>query len=1463
MQKGLLKKKIFAVFIAIMLFIVMPMNGVSAEMGLPLTEESQRESPQEETGQIEVTQPGEIQTEALQAGPEQTEVSQPEETQIELQQEELTEAQQAKMTQMETSQPEPEQTELPNEVPGQTESFQTETMQAETLVAEPEQILLKGQEFYTGTWICDRYDTGNGKYQDQVDGMPVEQYCQMGFFEDGTFILIKARSEYSGYWAETENGIELLLQINDKENLQFTLKISEMEEALFFQFPGEEAIFRLKKGQKTNLFLQADSITIQQGESAFTYKDDAASLGFPEDKYEVSVAMTDVNLQAPGEYSLIYKVIDLRINKKFFVDRPVIVTDIAETEKSAETVSQPESELVLEVLPEITKEFENEQAETEVQAELMELSMSDPDMETERMNETEEETEIETEEKKKTEVGDETETEDSTETEELMVELAETEEETGVPVETEGETDAPEETEKITDSSTETETEEIILGSIEIKAVDEISGKNAGAGFEYAIVAAENIVDSSGNIRIGKDSEGNTADLVEGTVVDIISTSEDGAAVSQKLYPGTYIVREERAAEYFALSGYAENVTVTGTVKKLSIGHSKTYIDVSKVDSEDGFKPLKGVTFRIFTDADVKPEKVKEYNNRISSFLENQNIALEEFLRGQEEEYQQLLQIQQESLDTYRAEGHSQAEIENFRNTQKKSLEQYETDAAQKKEEFIAKQEKSLAAFKSDLSESMNIHLDEIGKEYTTDADGFVRMENLKHGTAYYVLETKTVDGYNADQNIYEVYVDENGLIDGRSSYFLELSDTANVVKFYILDENGNLLSGAKMCITDLSGNEVHTWNTSKEPYGIIGLSAGTYYLKMLEAPTGYALSRKITFTVKNQLEVQDVTMVNKKIQVSFRLADANTHEAVKGAKLVVRNKLGKEVDNWITEGEEYILALSAGEYVLSQEKAVDGYATADPISFTVTAASSNQGICMEAVPLILSVSMMAEDGTDGELKGAVLMLLDGIGEEIDSWETGQVPHKISYLKTGDYVLHEKSAPDGYSIAKNMAISVKDVQGEQSAVMMSETIKVSVSLKEEGGSEELSGAEFVLLDDTGKEIDAWTTDGVVHTISKLCSGKYVLKEKAAPAGYVTGEDVTVTVTDAPGVQLAEVYNVPTVTEVSLKEEGSEQGISGAELSIIDAAGNIVEKWITDGKTHQIKKLAVGEYILRQMGSAQGYTIASDVPFTVIDSKDILSISMFNNVTRVEITLKNEKEELLGGAQLIIKDASGKEIDRFVTAEEAYLKEKLNQGEYILTEVSPCAGYVSAESVPFTVTDENAVLQVSMVNKLSCVEIAKKDLTNSRLLSGAALKILDSKGNTIEEWTSEENIHTVRGLPIGDYVLEETQAPAGFELSERMNFTVADTEEAQNFIMYNKPREGTTSLIGTKQLTSTTSLNGTTGGTWGGDQTWNDTETMSAVQTGDTAPIVEYLVLMAGAALFIGAIIYLQIKKRRK
>lgn len=82
------------------------------------------------------------------------------------------------------------------------------------------------------------------------------------------------------------------------------------------------------------------------------------------------------------------------------------------------------------------------------------------------------------------------------------------------------------------------------------------------------------------------------------------------------------------------------------------------------------------------------------------------------------------------------------------------------------------------------------------------------------------------------------------------------------------------------------------------------------------------------------------------------------------------------------------------------------------------------------------------------------------------------------------------------------------------------------------------------------------------------------------------------------------------------------------------------------------------------------------------------------------------------------DESGNVIDEWVSEKEPHVIKELVVGKtYTLVETKPADGYVTAESIEFTIENTAEIQKVEMMDDVTKVEISKTDITGKKELPG--------------------------------------------------------------------------------------------------------------------------------------------------
>lgn len=675
-------------------------------------------------------------------------------------------------------------------------------------------------------------------------------------------------------------------------------------------------------------------------------------------------------------------------------------------------------------------------------------------------------------------------------------------------------------------------------------------------------------------------------------------------------------------------------------------------------------------------------------------------------------------------------------------------------------------------------------------EQWTTDGTTHRIDAVLTAGAAYTLHEVSAPDGYcvAADQTF---TVNADGSL--TSVKLTDVSTKVQISKTTITGDSE--LEGAKLEVRDLSGNALDSWTSGKEAHMITAkLVAGqTYVLHETAAPNGYVVSNDMEFTVNADGTVTKVIMKDDttKVEISKK---AENGLPLSGAKMQLLDKDGKEVDAWTTDGKAHTLTakLTAGAtYTLHEVSAPAGYCVAADQTITVGTDGKLQSFSMTDLTTKVSLTKYEITG-EKELAGASLELYAAErdangnytrkGDAIEKWTSTDKAHEIiGKLTAGaSYILHETAAPNGYVVASDVPFVVNPDGTVTKVAMKDDTTKVEINKTTEDGTP-LKGAVLQLLDQDGKEVEQWTTDGTAHVLTaKLTAGAtYVLHEASAPAGYCKAADQSFIVPADGSKKILTMTDLATRVDIE-KLDADRKPLSGAKLQLLDKNGDLVDEWTSDGKAHTLTaKLTAGEtYTLREAASPDGYYKAKDITFTVNADGTANEVVLYNAKTRVSISkydITGEKE--IPGAKLEVRDKNDNVLDSWTSTGKAHeIVGVLVAGQtYILHESVPADGYVVANDVEFTVDLDGTVTVVAMYDDTTKVEINKVTEEN-KPLSGATLQIIDKAGTVVDEWLTDGTAHVLTAQLISGqtYTLHEVSAPAGYVVSPDQQFSV-DTD----------------------------------------------------------------------------------------
>ena len=680
----------------------------------------------------------------------------------------------------------------------------------------------------------------------------------------------------------------------------------------------------------------------------------------------------------------------------------------------------------------------------------------------------------------------------------------------------------------------------------------------------------------------------------------------------------------------------------------------------------------------------------------------------------------------------------------------------------------------------------------------TTGEGGKAVAKDLPLGR-YYVVETKAPEGFVLNPEPVKValtYQDQDTPIVEAEAIVGNDRQKVSISVEKQDAENGRVLSGAVFGIYNKKNIQANgkvlvkadtlLQEMTSDENGMatctLDLPFGEYYVKELKAPEGFVSSDEVLeFVAEYQGQETKIVSLqavkkNEPTTAEFTKSDLTTGVELEGARLKVMDKDGNVIDEWTSEKDKphVIKRLVVGEtYTLHEEFAPYGYLKATDVTFTVKDTAEVQKVEMkDEVPKGLLII-----NKKGEFLEKITLLdnVKGTVEHFFEYITGN----LSEVTFEVYAAEDIKAADGVS-----ANHYK--------------------------KDELVGT--ITTDEKG-----------IAKMENLPVGKYYVKEVKTAHGFVLdGEprfvDLTYRDQDTPVVTFDEEWqnNRQKIKVTVLKKakdtdrmlEGAifglftKEEIKSRDGKVLMEAGTLIEQKTTDENGQILFKADLpvdGTYIVKEIYAPDGFVTSKEekefsFEYGKPEEAEVSYEFVFENEpTTVELTktdLTTGKE--LPGAHLKVTDEDGNVIDEWVSTEKAHVIKGLTVGKsYMMTETKPADGYVTAESITFTVENTAEIQKQEMKDDVTKVLISKQDIAGKEL-PGAKLTILDEDGKVVESWTSTEEAHYIEMLPIGKYTLREETAPEGYLVAKDVEFEVKDTAEVQKVVMVDeeKPKEST-------------------------------------------------------------------------
>ena len=726
-------------------------------------------------------------------------------------------------------------------------------------------------------------------------------------------------------------------------------------------------------------------------------------------------------------------------------------------------------------------------------------------------------------------------------------------------------------------------------------------------------------------------SSGSYANAVE-TERDYLTCDENGFAQTKDMPYGIYTVHQTKGWEGTEfMEDFDVNISADGQTYRYIINNEKfeSYIKIVKVDSETGKTiPYEGAGFEIYDSNGQKISMTFAYPTptTIDTFYTNSEGYL---ITPEVLPYGEYLLVEVQAPYGYALDSTPVSFTVSADNAEKENA----LTVIKVRKENTAQKGKISVQKTGDIFTSVNM-----ASSAYTDENG----ELVVNSTTY----TPVFANGNLSGAVFQVIAAEDIVtLDGTVH-----ANAGDVVAEITTDENG-------YAETDLLYLGKYEIKEVQAPYGYVRNSE-SQFVELTYAGQEIAVLDTVNASFVNDYQSVEISLSkvmendelfgignnNEYLSVRFGLFGAEDIQAADGTVIPADGLLSEvSLDENMTA--KFDVQIPFGRYYV-QEIATDEHYVLNGEKYLVNFEYMGQDIRTVDIDCGQFVNLLKRGRIEGHkvddksepLENAVfgLFTADCVKFSRDTAVMTAASDENGYfvfdeIPYGEYIIHEIETPTGYIFSdESYPVTVSEDGDVVEITAVNKPITIEISKVNVYG-EELIGAEMQLIDSEDNVVDEWVSDGTNHVVSKLGAGEYVLKEIAAPDGYVIAADikfsvdvygnVTVENVDSKAVSdngdpLITMVDDTTKVQISKQDITTGEELPGATLQIIDEDGNVVEEWVSTNEPHMIegKLIASKEYTLKEIIAPEGYEIANEIKFTVNEDGSVTEVVMYDELT---------------------------------------------------------------------------------------------------------------------------------------------------------------------------------------------------------------------------------------------------------
>ena len=670
--------------------------------------------------------------------------------------------------------------------------------------------------------------------------------------------------------------------------------------------------------------------------------------------------------------------------------------------------------------------------------------------------------------------------------------------------------------------------------------------------------------------------------------------------------------------------------------------------------------------------------------------------------------------------------------------------------------------------------------------DVTTGDSGIVTVSDLQPGS-YEVTEKSPPPGYQPSENpTRSIQIEADGLVE--LVYDNQpINGTVKIIK--TAENNGDPLEGVTFEIKRRDGAEKWDVTTDENGEAEIELPADWYVITETDAPDNVEIDptpHTVELKPGQTYELKLTNVLKKQLIIEKR--DSVTNELVPGMIFEIKSPdgdlfgpgncgRGEGIYQTDENGQITFDTMETGtSWVITELEAPAGYVlNSTPQTVKIVDDVTTVTIRNDQKPGLMLTKVDADTGK--RIMGAKFTFtIPGTQTVYTRVTDNNGVIFLDDLDVTSIVIQEIEPAPGY-IANDKPVTVQLKPNERTDVTFKNTSKPGLRIcKIDTDGNPVADVVIKVSKTDGQVVGEYTTDdsGIIF-IPNLEAGTYDVQEISAPPQYVVDSTVHRVTLEAGKIGEITLRNSIKPTLRIVKVDSVTKGpIEGVTFEVRVTDGGKIGDYVTDenGEIFVTGLQAGVNYTIREIATLPGYVLDETPKQITLEANKVTTVQFENKAKSPVYILKLDAKTGKGvpGVRFRVTRADGSLIGEVVTDSTGRATlTNVPSGYITVTEIAVPDGYV-LDPTPQTklVDGENPVEFVFENEPYGSILIKKRNASTQNPLSGAIFKVTTADGTLIgDNYTSgADGTVLVSGLdPTKTYIVTETRAPDGFEISE--------------------------------------------------------------------------------------------------